>query len=66
MRLAPAQGFNKVVDGNRQHLGLAGNAAADHENHPELAHRIGKTQHRAGKKARLGQRDGHGKEAVNG
>ena len=52
----PRQRLDIVVDGDRQHLGLAGNVAADHQHHAEFADGMGEAQHRAGEEAGTRQR----------
>jgi hypothetical protein len=58
--------FDVVVDGHRQHLCLARDVAADHQDHAELAHRMGKAEDARGHESRPGKRHDHGEEGIPG
>ena len=48
---SPFHQLHMVVDGDREHAGRAGDVAADHQDDPELAHRVGESEHRPGDEA---------------
>ena len=66
MRAAVLQSLHILVDGDREHPGLAGNAAADHQNDPELPDGVGETQDRGGDETWTGHRHRHRQKAVEG
>src|SRR3546814_16141996 len=50
------ESLDPIVDRDRRRLRLAGDAAADHQDHAELAKRMGERKHQAGDDTGPGQR----------
>ena len=55
-RLEPTGRLDEIVDGNRQHLGLARYVAADHQDDAELSYRMSKAEHGARHETRTRER----------
>ncbi len=62
MGLVVVEGLHLVVKGDAGDLGLAGEAAADHEDDAEFAERMGEAEGEAGEQAVACERDMHAQE----